>query len=174
MEPTLQITVRRYVVIIQYNAINKGQHMNYHVVTDEYWMKEKDAIVETLSEYCNNITQPISQREFFIRSLKRRIHNNRMAIHELSWFERFWSKRNKHRDLADEIAYDLCTVARVKHEIQEVYNHMYCISIKMQHHYFDLVGVGYGDKESRLTEEDIAALDARWLAAHPDEEDDNV
>lgn len=143
--------------------------MNYHIVTDEWWMNEKDAIVDTMAEYSNNVIQPITQRQCFIIAMRMQLNTRHIKMMEFSFIERKLTRRSEYQELHRLNLDDLHTIVNVEHEIKKAYDHMFVMSSRIQEHYFDLVGIGYGSKDPRLTADDIKILDARWYAAHPDE-----
>lgn len=144
--------------------------MHYHVVKDEYWMKEKDNIVETLGNFQNKILQPISQRESFIHSLQCEIRDLRAKRKKYSWFQCAFTKHDEVLAIDHKISDNEHLIRKSEYELKRAYEDMRQICYKMQHHWFDLVGVGYGDKKCRITEEEFAELDKRWAEAHPDED----
>lgn len=147
--------------------------MHYHAVLDSLWMKEKEAIVETLGHYQNDVCQPISQLECYIHCLKRENTELFNEGHNMTLWEILFSKRKRHATILDKLHTNKYLIRNAESELKEAYNHMYRMSIRMQHHWFDLVGVGYGEKDSRLTEDDFLLLDKRWAELNPKQEVNN-
>lgn len=144
--------------------------MHYHIVTDEWWMKEKDNIVETMGNFQNKVLQPISQRECFLVGLRSEIRKLQRERSEYSWWQCAFTKHDEVLDIDNRISERRALIRKTEHEIDEAYEYMMIQCSKIQRHWFDLVGIGYSNVPPRLTDEDFERLDKRWADAHPDEE----
>lgn len=143
--------------------------MHYHTVSDEEWMKNKDAIVETMGNFQNSVLQPISQREFFIRCLQRENIDLASDRAKFSFLQCVFSKHDEALAIDKKIQYNKDLIFKTECELGKHYEHMQRECRKIQEHWFDLVGVGYNDKKCRLTKEDFKRLDARWAKLNPNE-----
>lgn len=146
--------------------------MHYHDVSDEEWMKRKDEIVETLGNFQNGVLQPISQRECFIHSLQHENAQLRQKRMRYSFWQRAFTKHDEVLELDRKIRKNQGLIWKTERELKRAYEHMRQEAQKIQHHWFDLVGIGYGSVKPRLTDADFERLDKRWAEAHPDEEQD--